>query len=318
MLHLTGTDAQCAWLQNGITELERRRFFIAHEQFEEGMRVSDGAVRLLFHGLAQLSASYYQLSLGRGRAAVRTWKKAREKLAAAGVLSASLETAVDHLHARLGLTSEGPRFFEIPECAALDHIAVPEREMLRAFAATRDVDCASGRLVGQTAPRHPGSLNMTQPSDEPTSAPPAGLHPNPEPTGLLKLLGLRMLTITESEVTAELPVHPSHHQPMGIVHGGVYCSIVETVCSIGAYVHSSKRGLLVVGVDNQTSFLKATRSGTLRAVGRPLSIGRTTHLWEANIYNEQDVLVSTGRVRLLCVQPEANLGGQASASGDKR
>src|SRR5689334_7080135 len=104
--------------------------------------------------------------------------------------------------------------------------------------------------------------------------------------GFGKLMGLRLLTMTPEEVTAELTVGPQHHQPMGIVHGGVYCSIVETVCSLGCFAHASKHGHTVVGLDNNTSFLKATRSGTLTAVAKPLVVGRRTQLWEANIRNE--------------------------------
>jgi 1,4-dihydroxy-2-naphthoyl-CoA hydrolase len=135
-----------------------------------------------------------------------------------------------------------------------------------------------------------------------------------EPTGpfqggLGQLLDLNLVTITEQEVVAELVVSAKHHQPMGIVHGGVYCALVETVCSVGAFVHASKRSRSVVGVDNQTSFLKATRTGTLRAVGKPLSIGGRTQLWEANIFNEEGALVSTGRVRLLALEAGAPLAG---------
>lgn len=135
-----------------------------------------------------------------------------------------------------------------------------------------------------------------------------------EPMGLMQLIDLRFVSISESEVVAELPVSAKHYQPMGIVHGGVYCSMVETVCSVGAHVHASKLGLMVVGVDNQTSFLKATRSGTLRAAARPLSVGRRTQLWEASIHDEKSRLVATGRVRLICLPPEQNLAGQAAGT----
>jgi len=140
------------------------------------------------------------------------------------------------------------------------------------------------------------------------------LHPAQEiePTGLMKLLGVNMTKMSEAEVCAELVVTPAHHQPMGIVHGGVYCALVETVCSIGAYLHASKHGLTVVGVDNQTSFLKATRTGVLRVSGRPLSVGRRTQLWQADIHNAGDVLVATGRVRLMCIEPDMRLGGEGA------
>ena len=152
--------------------------------------------------------------------------------------------------------------------------------------------------------------SKTKGLDEPTG---------PFQGGLTQLIDLNIITITEEEVVAELAVSPKHYQPMGIVHGGVYCAMVESVCSIGAFVHANKRGNYVVGVDNQTSFLKATRTGTLRAVGKPLNVGKRTQLWEANIYNEQGALVSTGRVRLIALEAGAPLAGAAAgpASGDK-
>ncbi|MDB4985456.1 MAG: hypothetical protein JWN04_634 [Myxococcaceae bacterium] len=134
------------------------------------------------------------------------------------------------------------------------------------------------------------------------------------PTGWTAQMDLRFVTVTEAEVVAELPVSAKHYQPMGIVHGGVYCSMVETVCSVGAYLHASKRGLLVVGVDNQTSFLKATRDGVLRASARPLAVGRRTQLWQADIHDDKGQLVSTGRVRLICLEPEQKLAGQAAGT----
>lgn len=138
----------------------------------------------------------------------------------------------------------------------------------------------------------------------------AGLAPG----GWSALMELRFVSVGESEVVAELPVSDKHHQPMGIVHGGVYCSMVETVCSVGAHLHASKRGLMVVGVDNHTSFLKATRTGVLRASARPLSVGRRTQLWEANVHDEKGTLVSTGRVRLVCLEPDSNLAGRSAGT----
>jgi len=136
--------------------------------------------------------------------------------------------------------------------------------------------------------------------------------PESAQVGFMRLMGLTLTRIDEQQVDAELTVRPEHYQPMGIVHGGVYCAMVETVCSVAGYVHASKSGNFVVGVDNQTSFLKATRSGVLRASARPLSIGRRTHLWEATIHDEQGKLVATGRVRLMAVEAGAQLGGAAA------
>lgn len=136
-----------------------------------------------------------------------------------------------------------------------------------------------------------------------------------EPVGLMKLMGMTVVSMSDREVVAELVVTPAHHQPMGIVHGGVYCALVETVCSIGGHFHASKRGLTVVGVDNQTSFLKATRSGVLTVRGTPLSAGRRTQLWQADVRDADDVLIATGRVRLICIEPDARLAAGSAKPG---
>ena len=137
--------------------------------------------------------------------------------------------------------------------------------------------------------------------------------------GLDSLLGLEILRASGEEVVASLKITRAHHQPMGIVHGGVYCSMVETACSFGAQLYAASSGRYVVGVDNHTSFLKATRAGVLSCTARPLSQGRRTQLWEAHILNEAGETAATGRVRLLCLEP-GNLAGKplsvGSASGD--
>jgi 1,4-dihydroxy-2-naphthoyl-CoA hydrolase len=155
-------------------------------------------------------------------------------------------------------------------------------------------------------------IDSASKTDQPAREPPQSL--GIVPTGWTQQMDLRFISIAEGEVVAELSVSEKHYQPMGIVHGGVYCRMVETVCSVGAHVHAGKRGLMVVGVDNQTSFLKATRTGVLRASARPLSVGRRTQLWEANVHDERSTLVATGRVRLVCLEPDSNLAGQAAST----
>jgi 1,4-dihydroxy-2-naphthoyl-CoA hydrolase len=130
--------------------------------------------------------------------------------------------------------------------------------------------------------------------------------------GFNAALGIQLFKVEAGEVRAELQVGPHHHQPWGIVHGGVYCAIIETVCSVGAQVALTPGSGFIVGVDNHTSFLKATRSGTLRIVARPLAVGGRTQLWEANVENEQGELVATGRVRLMVVPAGKALAGETA------
>lgn len=130
---------------------------------------------------------------------------------------------------------------------------------------------------------------------------------NQQRDGWAKAMGLRYTSATPDLVEAELTVAADHLQPMGIVHGGVHCGVIESVCSIGAAVAASASGHVggVVGLENHTSFIRAVRAGeTLTALATPITRGRTTHVWQAEIRDRAGSLVATGRVRLLCVTKE--------------
>jgi uncharacterized protein (TIGR00369 family) len=134
---------------------------------------------------------------------------------------------------------------------------------------------------------------------------------NAQPEGWVRAMGLRITRATEDEVECEWVVGPEHLQGYGIVHGGVHCGVVETLASIGAALWARPRGLAVAGLENTTSFLRAVRSGTLRARATPVSRGRRTQVWECEVRDEGDRPVATGRVRLVCLDPELPLAGQA-------
>jgi 1,4-dihydroxy-2-naphthoyl-CoA hydrolase len=127
---------------------------------------------------------------------------------------------------------------------------------------------------------------------------------NALPHGWVKEMGITITRATAAEVTCEWEVGEKHHQGYGIVHGGVHCGVVETLASVGAALAAQPRGQMVVGLENNTSFIRAVRSGKLRAAATPLTRGRTTQVWEVRICDEQDRLVAAGRVRLLCLDPE--------------
>ena len=127
--------------------------------------------------------------------------------------------------------------------------------------------------------------------------------------GFNTALGLRFVRADYEEVVAEIELGPEHHQPYGLVHGGVYASMVETLASVGAALNLGALGLHTVGLDNNTSFLKAVRTGILRGTARPLARGRRTQVWEVTITCEGE-LVAAGRVRLLGVEHGATVAGE--------
>lgn len=124
-------------------------------------------------------------------------------------------------------------------------------------------------------------------------------------------MGFRVIKASGDEVVIEYDVDRRHLQPYGIVHGGVHCAAVESACSTGAGFYAMAHGRSIVGIENHTSFIRAVRSGRLRITATPITRGRRSQVWEATTRNEQGEIVSTGRVRLLCLEPGSELAGKA-------
>jgi uncharacterized protein (TIGR00369 family) len=133
---------------------------------------------------------------------------------------------------------------------------------------------------------------------------------NDHMTGFDATMGVRLVRASRDEVVLEYDIDERHRQPYGIVHGGMHCAVVETACSTGAGLDAIARGYSVVGVENHTSFIRAVRSGRITVTARPITRGRRTQVWEATSRDQAGKIVSTGRVRLLCLEPDSELDGR--------
>ena len=134
---------------------------------------------------------------------------------------------------------------------------------------------------------------------------------NEMPEGWLEAMGVTITLATADEVRAELTIGPQHLQGYGIVHGGVHCGVIETLASIGAALYALPRKQSVVGLENNTSFIRAVRAGAqLHAVSKPVTRGRKTQVWEATVLDADERVVAMGRVRLLCLDQEEPLAGE--------
>jgi 1,4-dihydroxy-2-naphthoyl-CoA hydrolase len=138
----------------------------------------------------------------------------------------------------------------------------------------------------------------------------AALNASTSTSGWNAAMGIHFIHATAEEVTAELEIGPQHHQPYGIVHGGVHSGLIETVASVGAALTAMPRSQSVVGLENHTSFLNAVREGKLLARARPLTRGRRTQVWEATITDAEGRAVASGRVRFLSLEAGASLAGE--------
>ena len=134
---------------------------------------------------------------------------------------------------------------------------------------------------------------------------------NEAPEGWLQAMGVKVTSASQDEVRAELTIGPQHLQSYGIVHGGVHSGVIESLASIGAALFAYPRGQSVVGLENTTSFIRAVRAGArLHAISTPITRGRRSQVWEARVLDEEDKIVATGRVRLLCIERDQELAGE--------
>ncbi len=119
----------------------------------------------------------------------------------------------------------------------------------------------------------------------------------------MRVAGLHFEEVSASRVSGWIDIGPQHHQPMGIVHGGVYCAAIEGAASFGASF-GAPEGHNVVGVHNSTNFIRAFSSGRVLLEGAPIQQGRTQQLWEIRITSEIDgSLLALGQVRLANLPP---------------
>jgi 1,4-dihydroxy-2-naphthoyl-CoA hydrolase len=116
-------------------------------------------------------------------------------------------------------------------------------------------------------------------------------------------LGIELAEATGDRVVAHWDAAPKHHQPYGIVHGGVHCSVVETLASVGAAMWLGDKGQ-VVGVNNNTDFYRAVREGRLISTATPLHRGRMQQVWMVETVDGEGRTVARGQVRLQNLYPQ--------------
>jgi len=122
-------------------------------------------------------------------------------------------------------------------------------------------------------------------------------------------LGLRVVEAGPDRMVATWTVGPHLLQPHGIVHGGVHCSVVETLGSVGGAIWFGERGK-VVGVNNSTDFYRAVTAGEVTSTATPVHQGRSQQVWVVESRDADGRLVSRGQLRL------QNLPARVGLTGD--
>jgi 1,4-dihydroxy-2-naphthoyl-CoA hydrolase len=116
------------------------------------------------------------------------------------------------------------------------------------------------------------------------------------PVGFDRLYGLEIVSINDEEVVARVPVRDEILQPAGLVHGGVFASMAESMTSIATWLAVHETGKTAMGQSNQTSFLRPITTGTVHATGRRRHRGKTTWVWEVDITDDEGRLCALVRM----------------------
>lgn len=135
--------------------------------------------------------------------------------------------------------------------------------------------------------------------------------------GFDELVGVEYVDAGPDRVVGRVEIGPRHHQPYGIVHGGVYATLVEAVSSVGAALWAYRRGIPgVVGLANSTDFLRAHREGPIVGVATPVHQGRRMQLWQVEVTREEDgKVLARGQVRLIHLEEPDAIGGSEFVPG---
>lgn len=118
-------------------------------------------------------------------------------------------------------------------------------------------------------------------------------------------LGFELLHVGELDARARFAVGDRVKQPFGLVHGGAYAAIAESLCSAATYLGVAADGKIAVGLSNQTSFLRPVTAGTVHADARRRHRGRTTWIWDVDFTDDEERLCAVSRVTL-AVRPAPN------------
>lgn len=109
---------------------------------------------------------------------------------------------------------------------------------------------------------------------------------------LMQTLEIEFVDVGDDFVTARMPVNSKVHQPYGILHGGATAALAETVGSCASAFFIDRETKIVKGIELSINHLKSVSEGFVFGIAKPIHKGRTTHLWEIRILDEQDNLIS--------------------------
>jgi uncharacterized protein (TIGR00369 family) len=117
------------------------------------------------------------------------------------------------------------------------------------------------------------------------------------------LYGLEVLEMDETRATGRVPVRDAVRQPIGLVHGGLFASIAESLATVATGKAAIRDGMIATGMSNLTSFLRPITAGTVHAEAIRRHRGRTTWMWDVEITDDDGRLCAVSRMTIAVRPP---------------
>jgi len=119
---------------------------------------------------------------------------------------------------------------------------------------------------------------------------------------LMKTLAIRYTDVGEDFLEATMPVGPTVHQPMGILHGGATAALAESVASAASGIVLHGSGSQPVGLELAINHIKALREGSVTARAQPIHLGSSTHLWQIDIRDHGGERVALAKLTMIVLR----------------
>jgi 1,4-dihydroxy-2-naphthoyl-CoA hydrolase len=118
---------------------------------------------------------------------------------------------------------------------------------------------------------------------------------------MISRLGLVYTNVTDDAIEAEFEIDERTRQPFGLLHGGVSCAVAESMGSVAANMCVDRERFVCVGIEINASHLRGAASGKVRARCTPIRVGRSTQVWQTDLYDANDRHLCVSRLTVAVV-----------------
>ncbi len=118
---------------------------------------------------------------------------------------------------------------------------------------------------------------------------------------MASFLEMEWVEIGDGFLKMKMPVNSKTKQPYGLLHGGASCALAETIGSIGSFLVIDPSQKMCVGLEINANHIRSARSGYVTATATPLHLGKTTHLWDIKIHDEDKKLICVSRLTVAII-----------------